>query len=103
MGTRTPHGRTLGAVQHPELKRSCICHQTGVSAQGIHFADNLALGDATYSRVATHLGQTVQIRSKQQNGRAQVGRSHGRFTAGMATPHYNDVETIVHTRLRCDR
>ena len=103
MCARAPHSRSLGAVEHPELQRGGIGHQTGVSAQGIHLPDNLALGNTTHSRVAAHLGQTVQIRREQQDGRAQVGRGHSRFTAGVATPHYNDIETIVHTRLRCDR
>src|SRR5688500_7890312 len=46
-----PHSRTFTTVQHAELYHRLVCNNTGVSAEGINFTNDLAFGDATHSGV----------------------------------------------------
>ena len=103
MCARTPHGGTLRTVEHTELERRGVRDQTGVSAQGVDLPDDLAFGDSTHSRVATHLRQTIEIRCKKQDGRTHAGGSHSCLAAGMSASDYNDIEVAVHTFGRWDR
>ena len=48
----TPHGRSFRHVEHAELYRRGIGHQTHLSAHGIYLAHDLSFGDASHSGVA---------------------------------------------------
>ena len=65
LGTRTPHGRSLGTVQHTELDGGLVCHQPHVSSQGVNLSDDLSLGNTPYGRVTTHLPDFVHVHCNQ--------------------------------------
>ena len=52
LGSRTPHGRTLAHVQHAELYRGSIRHQSHLTSKCIDFTYDLSLGDTSDSRIA---------------------------------------------------
>ena len=55
LGTRTPHGRAFGLVEHLELNGCLVCDNAHIASQRIDLADNLPFGNASHGRVTGHL------------------------------------------------
>ena len=101
LGTRTPHGGTLGAVEHAELDGGGIGDDAHLSAQRVDFTNNLSLGYPADGRVATHLGDFVHVHGDEQRRGAHVGRGCGGLASGMATSHHHNVvfHCITHVQI----
>ena len=72
---RSPHGGTLGAIQHAELDCRAIGGAAHETPEDIDLADDGALGYSANSRVAGHLADCVEDGREQQRARAQT-RGH---------------------------
>src|SRR6478609_7418209 len=55
LGARRPHGRTARGIEQAELDPDGVRDFAHDSAQRVHFADQMALGDPAHGRVAGHL------------------------------------------------
>ena len=73
LGTRTPNGRSLAAIEHTELDGGGIGHQSHLSTQRIYLAHDLSLGNTTDGRIARHLRYLVHIHGDKQCLRSHVG------------------------------
>jgi hypothetical protein len=73
------------------LYRSAVSDHPHHTAQGIHLADDLSLGDTPDGGVATHLTNLIHIHRDQAGLRAQAGGSMGRFASGMTGTDHNHV------------
>ena len=58
---RAPHGRSLRAVEHPELECRAVGDTRRAAAQRVDFADDLPLGYASHGGVARHVGQLGHV------------------------------------------
>ena len=85
LSPRTPDGRAFANVEHTELNRGSIRHQSHLSAQGINLTNDLTLRDASDGRVARHLRNLVHVHRHQTGLCSQIGTCTGRFTARMTT------------------
>ena len=105
LGARAPHGGSFRAVQHPELDRRAIGHDTRVSAHRVDFADNLSLGYSAYGRVARHLRELGHIHRHQQRPATHIGRRRRRLASGVPASYHDNVEFEFHiaVRRRCCR
>src|SRR5262249_37900294 len=61
LGARRPDGRPARGVKQTKLDSDCICDFAHDSAQGIHFPDQMTLGDPADGRIAGHLGDQVNV------------------------------------------
>ncbi len=59
--TRAPHGWAFRAVEHAELNGGLVRHDTHLSSQCVDLAHNLSFGNASDSRITTHLGNFVHV------------------------------------------
>ena len=96
LGTRAPHSRTLGAVEHAELYRRTVSDYSHHSAQRIYFPDNLPFSYTTNGGITAHLGYLVHIYSNKECRRTGACRSRRRFTTGMAGPNYYHIVIETH-------
>jgi hypothetical protein len=71
-----------GAVSGPALE----------AAKGINFGYQVALADATDSRIARHLRDRSTIQGHQRHRSASARRGGGGLTAGVAGAHNHDIE-----------
>ena len=88
------------AVQHPELDRRAIGHDTRVSAHRVDFADNLSLGYSAYGRVARHLRELGHIHRHQQRPATHIGRRRRRLASGVPASYHDNVEFEFHIAVR---
>ena len=97
LGTGTPHGRALAAVQHPKLNGSAVGNFSGVTSQGVDFAHYLSLGNTAYGRVARHLRNLVHVHGHQ----ARFGTQFCAGSCGLATgmPGTYDYNVVVEFHL----
>ncbi len=91
-----PHSGAFRAVEHAELNRRQIGDDTHHAAEGVDFADNLALGDTANSRVAAHLRDLVHIHRHQQSACAESGSGMGSLATGMAGAYYDNIKVKSH-------
>ena len=96
MSARTPHRGSLGAVEHPELERTEIRDDSGISAERINLPDDLPLGDSADGRVAGHLGKTGQVHRNKEDRGPEISRGHSSFTAGMTSANNDDIILPLH-------
>src|SRR5690606_4758400 len=61
LSSRTPHGRTLGTVEHSELNCRFIGHNSRITTESIYFTNDLSLGNTPHGWVATHLTYLIHI------------------------------------------
>ena len=91
LGARTPHGRTLAPIQHPELDHGQIRHNSRIPTHRINFPHDLPLGNPTHRGITAHLGNGLHVHGDQQGFRPQIGRRRRRFTAGVASTHHDHI------------
>jgi hypothetical protein len=79
-----PDGRAARGVQKSELDTYGIGDFAHDAAEGVDFADEMALGNASDGGVAGHLRDEVEVEGEQGGAQAQAGRGHGRLAAGVS-------------------
>ena len=93
---RRPHSRSLRTVEHAELYRRLVGHNTHLATKSIYLSDYLPFCNTTDGRITRHLGHAVHILGHEQRCRAETRRSHSRLAAGMASPNNNHIEIESH-------
>ena len=91
LSPRRPHGRTLGAVHHPELDRRPIRRPAHHATEGINLPDHRPLRHPTDGRIARHLANGFEIGSDDECPGAQSGRGRGRFRARVPAADDDDI------------
>src|SRR5277367_1889948 len=81
---RRPYGGAAGGVEEAELDAYGVGYFAHDAAEGVDFADEMALGDASDGRVAGHLRDEVEIEREQGGAHAHAGRGRGRLAAGVS-------------------
>ena len=98
--TRTPHGWSLAPIKHTELDRRAICHTAHPSTQGVDLTNDLPLGNAPHSGVATHLSHVIHVAGDEQCPGTQSSRRSCRFAASMTRTHHDHV--VIKLHLTCN-
>ena len=93
LSTGAPHGRTLAAVQHPELNGGAVGNLARMSAQGIYLAHYLPLGNAADGRVARHLCNLVHVHGYQ--ARPGTKPCTGRCCLATGMPGTDDNNIVI--------
>ena len=84
LGAGRPHGRAARGVEQPELDADGVGDFAHDAAQGVHFADQVSLGNAADRRIAGHLGNEVDVEGVEGGLQAHAGGGHGGFAAGVS-------------------
>ena len=84
LGARGPHGRALGAIEHPELNGGSIGGPPHDAAERIDLPCHGALRDAADGRIARHLADGIEVGREEQGRGAEAGGHDGGFAAGVA-------------------
>ena len=92
---RSPHRRSLAAVEHPAVDRGAVGGARHQPVEHVELADQMALADPADRRVARHLPDVFGAEGQQADARAAPGRGRRSFAAGMAGA---DDEHVVHAR-----
>ena len=87
LGAGAPDGGAAGGVEQTELDADGIGDLAHDAAQGVDFADQVALGDAADGRIAAHLGDQVHIHGDEGGLEAHARRGHGGLAAGVSRAH----------------
>jgi hypothetical protein len=88
------HGRTLAAIEHPELDPTGVRDPAHKSIQGIDLSDQMALTEASDRRIAGHCADGRKTVSDERCRRAHPGGRARGLAAGMAAADDDDVEGI---------
>ena len=91
LGARRPHGWAAGSVEQAELDADCVRDLAHDAAQGVHFADQVSLGNATDGGIAGHLGDEIDVESVEGGLQAQAGCGHGGFATGVSGADHDDI------------
>jgi len=91
LGPGRPDRRTLAGVEAAELDAGGVYVSGHLSAQGIDFLDQVALGQTADGRVAAHGSDGIGVAKENSGAAAHAGRGQGRFAAGMAGADDDDV------------
>ena len=92
-------GRAFGAVEHAELDAGGVDGVAHEAAEGVDFADHLALGQAADGGIAGHAADGQGVHGDHRHSAAvaeDVGGGPGGLRAGMAAADDEDVEGIGH-------
>src|SRR5439155_10758834 len=96
LGSRRPHGGTLGAIEHPELDRRAIGRSPHDAAEGIDLAHHGTLRDPADGGIAGHLTDGVEVGRQEEDLRTQASGHDGRFGSGVAGTYNNHVIVVGH-------
>jgi hypothetical protein len=96
---RPVHGWAFAAVEHAELDSGPIDRQPHHPAERVDLADDLPLGHAADGRIATQLGDCIQIARQQRRVSPHPRRRQRRLRPGMTAPDHNDVK-LVHLMIQ---
>jgi hypothetical protein len=91
LAARTPHSRSLAAIEHAKLDSCAVRYLTHLTSKRIYLPDYLSLGYASYGRIATHLANRIHIHRDQQRPATQTCSCVGSFATGMSGSYYDDV------------
>ena len=92
LGTRTPHGRTLAAVEHAELDARRIGHPAHQPVERIDLADQMALAETADGGIAGHRADGRKAMGHQRRPRTHARRRARGLAAGVAAADDDDVE-----------
>lgn len=84
LGAGGPDGGASGGVEESELDADGVGDLAHNAAEGVDFADEMALGDASDGGVAGHLGDEVEVEGEQCGAQAHARGGHGGFAAGVS-------------------
>ena len=99
LGPRTPHSWTFANVQHTELYRGGVSHQSHLAAEGINLAHNLPLGDTADGRIARHLRNLVHVHRHEAGFGTHIGTGAGCFAPRMTTSDDQNIIVEFHSLL----
>ena len=88
LGAGGPDGGAAGGVEQAELDADGVGDLAHDAAEGVDFADQMALGDAADGGVAAHLGDEVEVHGDEGGFEAHARGGHGGFAAGVAGADY---------------
>jgi hypothetical protein len=91
-----PHRRAARPVESFELNSGAVRGPSLEAAEGIDLGHQVALADATDSRIARHLRDRSAIEGHQRYCRPHAGNRGGGFTARMPGTHDHDIESRHH-------
>ena len=94
--TRTPHRRAFRSVEHAELNRCAVGHNTSVSTERVNLAYYLSLGNATNGRIATHLPDLVHIHCDKTGLRSHISCGSRCLASRVACTNHNDIVEKFH-------
>ena len=94
MGAGAPDGGAAGGVEEAELDAAGVGYFAHDAAEGVDFADEVALGYAADGGVAGHLGDEVQVEGEEGRAEAHARGGRGGFAAGMAGAYDQDVKLL---------
>src|SRR4029077_16169190 len=100
LGARRPDGGTAGGVQQAELNADGVGDFAHNAAEGVDFADQVALGDATDGRIAGHLCDEVDVQGVESSPQAHAGGGHGGLASGVSSTDDDDVELFGELHVR---
>ena len=83
LGARRPYGRPPGGIEQAKLDSHRVRDFAHDSAQGIHFAHQMALGDPAHGGIARHLRYQVHVQREQGCLQPHAGRGHGSFASSV--------------------
>ena len=92
LGARGPDGWAARRIQEAELDADCIRDFSHDSAEGVDFADQVALGDSADCWIARHLGDQVDVERVEGGLQPHAGGGHGGFASGMSGADHDYVE-----------
>ena len=92
LGARALHGRTLGAVEQPELDAGGVGDAAHQAVEGIDLAHQVALAEPADGRIAGHLADRGERVGDERRAGAHAGSRGRGFAAGMAAAHHDHVE-----------
>src|SRR5450631_11346 len=91
---RGAHRRPLARIQGTKLYTRMIGRTRHRAAQGIDFANQMALADSADGGVAAHLPQGIDALREEQRTQAHACRRQRSLGAGMAAAHHDDLEGV---------
>ena len=92
---RAPDRTALRPVEHPVMNCARICSDTQHAIESIDLADEMALPQATDSRIAAHRANLACVHRHQCDTHTHPGCDAGRFHAGVAAADNND-RVVLH-------
>ena len=95
LGARAANGRAPTAVEQPELDPAGVGEPAHLPAQGVDLADEMALGQAAYRRVARHPRHRVTTQRDHRGDAAHARRGQGGLAAGVPGSDHHDVEALL--------
>jgi hypothetical protein len=96
LGTGTPHGGTLRAIEHAELNGRAVSDDSRVSTECVNLSHYLPFGNTTDGGVATHLPNLVHVHRDEASLRTHIGRCCCRFASRVSGTNHNDVVEKFH-------
>ena len=92
LGARTPHRRTLAAIEHAKLNAGGIGDPAHQPVQRIDLADQMALAEPTDRRIAGHRADGRKAMGHQRRLGAHARGGARGFAAGVASADDDNVE-----------
>ena len=92
LGAGAPDGGAAGGVEEAKLDAAGVGYFAHDAAEGVDFADEMALGYAADGRVAGHLGDEVEVEREEGRSEAHARCCGGGFAASVACADDQDVE-----------
>ena len=90
--TRRPDGRAARSIQEPKLDTNRVGDFSHDAAEGVDFADEVSLGNATDSGIARHLRDQVDVQRVECGLQPHASGSHGGLAPGMSGTDHDYVE-----------
>jgi hypothetical protein len=92
LGSGRPYGWAARGIQQTELDANGVGDLAHDAAQGVDFADQVSFGNPSYSRIAGHLRDEIDVERIESRFQAHARGGHGGFAPGMAGADYDYVE-----------
>ena len=84
LGAGRPDGGAAGGVEQAELDADGVGDFAHDAAEGVDFADEMALGDAADGGIAGHLRDEVEVEREEGGAQAHARGGDGGFAAGVS-------------------
>ncbi len=78
-------------IQQAKLDADSVGHLAHDSAQRVHLAHEMPLGDAANGGIARHLRDEIEVKRIQRSLQAHARRSHGGFATGMTRTYHHNI------------
>ncbi len=95
LGAGGVHRGAFARVEHAELDAGGVGQPCHLAAERINLAHELPLCQPADGRVATHVGDSVEVHRQERGAGAHARRRQGSLAACMPCAHNDDVERQV--------